>query len=319
MYKIKNQQLPKSKENNENYLESDYECDENEFKLLLKNLKKHRPKFSITLKEIEIKMNRVREEEEEENKYKEKNDLNQTTNMSINNEAKNKKILEFIIDNSDFSFLQFKVLFITLLIIGFEGMQLPFTSLMLIPLREYYKMNELQVQFSGAIIFVGVSIGSALLHPFTENYGRVFTMSLFTILSVLTSLVLVFATNYYIFLVMRLLLGVSLGILEPAVLSTLCEYLPLKLRSFALTMIWCGGAIGIGVLYIGMNVFMPQYNIRKIEVAFYVCFLYIAFVAFFTYYFYFDSPRHLIMKGKENIKKLLNYSKKSQEGLLVKN
>ena len=58
MYREKNKLAPKSKNNNENYENSNYEIEEEVFQKFIKNLRKKRPSKIITLDEIEIKIKR---------------------------------------------------------------------------------------------------------------------------------------------------------------------------------------------------------------------------------------------------------------------
>lgn len=94
------------------------------------------------------------------------------------------------------------------------------------------------------------------------------------------------------------MLGFSLGITEPIVLSSLCEVLPIYLRSFALTMVWCGSATGTGSLYLSIVFFLPNYSIRLIQIVFLLCFVYTLTTAIIVFLYYSDSPRHLIFQKK---------------------
>lgn len=250
---------------------TEYEATELELQKIITNLNVNKPKQMLTLPEIRFKMNRENSE------------------LSL---------IDYIINKSGYGYVQWISIWVAAGVLGFEGIQLPFTSLMLIPLNEYYNMTDIQTEFSSAIIFIGVGIGSFMLSYMTNWIGRLTTMNIFSVLALFFTFISCFCTSYYLYLVIRVIIGVTLGVLEPLVLSTLVEFLPIKYRAFVLTIIFAGGATGTATLYLAIVVFLPNYSIKNIQIVFIVIFFYSLVIVAINLFFYEDSPRHLILQNK---------------------
>lgn len=170
---------------------------------------------------------------------------------------------------------------------------------MIIPLKEYFVINDTQYEFATSIIFVGVGFGSFMMSYFVDKLGRVNVLKISVAWLLFFQLLSIIWYNIVLFSIFRFLLGISLGILPPITMNILCEYLPIKHRSYILTAIWSIFVFGNILTLIVMLIYMPDLNSNGTESVFISQLVISVIVSVIFFILVKDSPRNLILNGKE--------------------
>ncbi|HEY4350034.1 MAG TPA: MFS transporter [Paraburkholderia sp.] len=149
-----------------------------------------------------------------------------------------------IIDSHKISWLQIRVALlgaITLMLDGFDNQMIGYVAPAL-KSAWHLSAGALGPVFSAGVF--GVGLGSILIGPFGDRFGRVKTL-LFTVLCfALFSLLLAQATSITELTVLRFFIGLVLGAVIPLVVVLCNEYAPLRHRAKMVTMMTCGYAVG---------------------------------------------------------------------------
>jgi len=149
-----------------------------------------------------------------------------------------------IIDGQKISWLQIRVALlgaITLMLDGFDNQMIAYVAPAL-KTAWHLSAGALGPVFSAGVF--GVGLGSILIGPFGDRFGRVKTL-LFTVLCfALFSLLLAQATNIPEMTALRFGIGLVLGAVIPLVVVLCNEYAPLRHRAKMVTMMTCGYAVG---------------------------------------------------------------------------
>ncbi|HVE08435.1 MAG TPA: MFS transporter [Paraburkholderia sp.] len=149
-----------------------------------------------------------------------------------------------IIDGHKISWLQIRVALlgaITLMLDGFDNQMIAYVAPAL-KTAWHLGAGALGPVFSAGVF--GVGLGSILIGPFGDRFGRVKTL-LFTVLCfAVFSLLLAQATTIAQLTVLRFGIGLVLGAVIPLVVVLCNEYAPLRHRAKMVTMMTCGYAVG---------------------------------------------------------------------------
>lgn len=82
---------------------------------------------------------------------------------------------------------------------------------------------------------IGIVVGSFAAGPLSDNFGRKKVLSIGTFMYGLFTIPCIFAPNYTIFAVFRVVAGLFLGVCTPIVTTLFTEFTPTKQRSFFIT------------------------------------------------------------------------------------
>jgi AAHS family 4-hydroxybenzoate transporter-like MFS transporter len=149
-----------------------------------------------------------------------------------------------IIDGQKISWLQIRVAFlsaITLMLDGFDNQMIAYVAPAL-KSAWHLSAGALGPVFSAGVF--GVGLGSILIGPFGDRFGRVKTL-LFTVLCfAVLSLLLAQATTISELTALRFAIGLALGAVIPLVVVLCNEYAPLRHRAKMVTIMSCGYAVG---------------------------------------------------------------------------
>ena len=149
-----------------------------------------------------------------------------------------------IIDGQKISWLQIRVALlgaITLMLDGFDNQMIAYVAPAL-KSAWHLSAGALGPVFSAGVF--GVGLGSILIGPFGDRFGRVKTL-LFTVLCfAVFSLLLAQATSIAEMTALRFGIGLVLGAVIPLVVVLCNEYAPLRHRAKMVTMMTCGYAVG---------------------------------------------------------------------------
>jgi len=212
---------------------------------------------------------------------------------------KNTKILDEISEKIGYDNHTILIIILIFSIINIEGLHMTFFSLLIIPIKQIFLLNDHYLELLSGILFAGVGIGSALSGYMTNKYGRKLVINFFIFTSFLSNLFLAFTINFFLFSFFRFCIGLSLGLFIPAALNLLTEKLPLKYRSIFLNAVWIGFNSGNLILLTLVYYIMPNFEIsgfRKLLIS--TSFLSL-FVFLLSFFFLEDSYRNLILKGNQ--------------------
>lgn len=221
-------------------------------------------------------------------------------NCNINKNNKNMQPLSIddIYNEAGFTLKAFTILMLAILIISLEGIHFYIFSLLLLPLKVYYLINENSINVINSLVFFGFSIGSLSIGYLTKKFFR--KNIILTVLIYLTIVQLLWTntSNYYLICIERAIMGICLGILVPLVFNTTSEFLPVNIRAFCLALIIIGFSFGQLLLVLIVYSVMPNFQEDRIpEVLKHLIFYHLAI--FVLFFFLFDeSPKSLFNCGK---------------------
>jgi MFS family permease len=214
-----------------------------------------------------------------------------------------------LIEEKGYTKQHYKSIIMTLLLLSTEGVQIPLTSILFIPLKSFFNMTDVQAEIGSAILFLGVGIGSALVSLLSAVLGRTQILYYSLVTISMFQLITIFMHDYWIFVFLRFMIGISLGTILPIALNSLLEILPIKNRSIVMTLVWSGVGCGVGLLYVSIFILMPNYELSGLKYVYTLMFFYSLFLLVLIAYNFNDSPRNLIIY-RLNLKK--------SEGELIK-
>ena len=84
----------------------------------------------------------------------------------------NKNVIDQIINKYSYGWITLKVYSLVGLILCVEGIHMTFFSVILIPMKKYFFMNDFQTYIVTSLFFLGVGIGSFLAGFLTEKFSR---------------------------------------------------------------------------------------------------------------------------------------------------
>ena len=215
---------------------------------------------------------------------------------SSGNEIK-EKIIDKIIENGFFT--KYPLFITTSIITCFiaNGLILNIFNLIIIPAKKYFNASDFTTQITAGILFIGLSIGSGIASLLSEKYGRARVIKILSFIMFITYLISTIFFNIFFFLLSRIILGFTVGIIEPLIFNTFGEYLPIKIRGFLLMNSWFFYTLAVFLENIIALKVMP--NLESENLRDYLIILNFFFILnfFVTLLILYDSPRNLIIKS----------------------
>jgi AAHS family 4-hydroxybenzoate transporter-like MFS transporter len=148
------------------------------------------------------------------------------------------------IDRQKISWMQLRIVLLgafALMLDGFDNQAIAYVAPAL-KTAWHLRAGALGPVFSAGVF--GVGLGSILIGPFGDRFGRMKTL-LFTVLSfTVFSLLLAQATTIPQLMILRFCIGLGLGAVIPLVVVLCNEYAPQRHRAKMVTFMTCGYAIG---------------------------------------------------------------------------
>jgi MFS family permease len=215
-------------------------------------------------------------------------------------QAEIKKIQE-IYDKYGYGRTNFKFIAVTFLVIMCYGIHLSIYAIMLLPMNKAYELTPLEQKFASSIVFLGLAIGSVLLGLIKEaKKHRKLVLISFTLLLTICHVIISFIFNPIIFIIVRFVIGACIGIMLPSSYSLLVEYLPLKMRSFVLSLVWMSYPISRICLACCMLVVMPNLEDDQTQTVMLINLAIPVGTLLACIFLVKDSPRNLIVVGKHD-------------------
>jgi putative MFS transporter len=152
----------------------------------------------------------------------------------------------------------------------------------------------------GTFLFVGFFIGSTLSAFFTDRLGRKETLQYVSLVQFILSVYSTTATNVYIFLVIRCIFGLLIGIIVPLIPALCAEIIPSSFRSKATAVV--NGLFSVGQLISSILAYFCLNNLTvgNWRLLLLICSFPPLLVWFATWKWFKESPRFVILKGDLN-------------------
>lgn len=170
-----------------------------------------------------------------------------------------------VIDNSKLTAFHWRVIILSTLIIIFDGYDLVIYGVALPLLMKEWGIDPVTAGFIGSVALFGMMFGALIFGTISdklEHYGvsrkRVIAacIILFSLFTVLCG----YAETPQQFSIFRFLAGVGIGGVMPNVIALVSEYAPKKFKSFFVTLMFSGYAIGgMAAAFLG-SILVPIYG-----------------------------------------------------------
>lgn len=193
---------------------------------------------------------------------------------------------------------QFQQIAISFFIAIIIGIDTTLIFILIIPLQEYFEITMIQMGYLGAIFSAGLFTGYLLVTLFMSKLSRTLTTKISVMAIIISQFCSVFVVNFYYFAICLYTIGLSIGMLSPLVMNTLCEYLPKRLRSYVMNAIWTGSSLGNIWTLILVLIFTPNFEIKGLQIILFILWATVFFSGLVFLVGYTDSPRNLILNKR---------------------
>lgn len=208
-------------------------------------------------------------------------------------------LIDYIIENSGYTIHQYSVILCAFLVLSVLGITFNLIPSMILPLCTLYNLDYPTVEFISILFYLGNAVGAFLAGTASSIYKRkkVLVTSLL-ILNTLLILLSLFELSILGFSLIQFTMGIFTGLIAPLIINLLCEYLPVFLRAFFLSLMWLGySSIQVFIIYSMINI-MPELQPERLRKIYQCCFLYVLIASAVIVYLIKDSPRNLILEEK---------------------
>lgn len=207
----------------------------------------------------------------------------------------NKVNMEELVDNANFNNFHWLILFITGLIIIFDGYDLIIYGVVLPKIMAEWEMDAITAGALGSYALFGMMFGAFIFGSLADKFGRkkliIFCLLLFSIVTFFNG----FASNPTEFGIYRFIAGLGIGGVMPNAVALISEYAPKRMRSMLITIMFSGYAVG-GMVAAGLGIWLiPQFGWSSV---FFVGIIPVILLPIFIMLLP-DSPAFLIKYGKQ--------------------
>jgi AAHS family 4-hydroxybenzoate transporter-like MFS transporter len=156
----------------------------------------------------------------------------------------NQRNVTEIIDQQSIGWFQIRVVVLGILTLFWDGYDTQAIAFIAPALKNAWHLHAdaLGLVFSTGV--VGLGLGGLLIGPFGDKLGRTRILILAMVCTGILSLLTAWATDIRQLLVLRFLIGISLGTVMPICIVLTNEYAPHRHRAAMVTVTICGYAIG---------------------------------------------------------------------------
>lgn len=152
--------------------------------------------------------------------------------------------VEDVIDASPISRMQYGVYITCFFLVGIDGFDSAVVAFLAPVIRQEWQLgpNSLALLLTAALL--GGIIGSVLLGPAADIFGRTRTVLVATVTYGAMTALSYFAQNLMTLFLLRLAAGICFGGVLPCAIALTAEFSPARRRSFLITAMFCGFMIG---------------------------------------------------------------------------
>lgn len=176
----------------------------------------------------------------------------------------NKIDVHKIIDEAIFNKFHFTVLFWCALVIIFDGYDLVIYGVVLPKLMEQWALTPIQAGALGSYSLFGMMFGALIFGALSDKIGRkkviAITVTIFSGMTFING----FATTPTEFGICRFIAGLGIGGVMPNVVALMTEYMPKKIRSTMVAVMFSGYSVGgMASAFLGMYL-MPNFGWQSV-------------------------------------------------------
>ena len=204
--------------------------------------------------------------------------------------------IDKIFDEIGYTFFHFKMILIVSFMFFVDGGEMIVINLLLSTIQNEWSFSNMNKSLLSSSVFFGFFIGSMLSGLFTNKYGRKNPIILGMMIIYVFSLLTATGYDFYSLFLIRVIVGIGIGIVVPAATALVTESIPGKNRSLVLNLLWILYAPGI--IYI---CWIAMHYIRKQDLLWRnICFLNSinSLIVVILSFFLDESPRYLLLKNR---------------------
>lgn len=196
--------------------------------------------------------------------------------------------------------VQFLQFFVSGFIFFSEGFFLTMIPSVIIPMKEYFKINDLVICIINMMMFIFLAIGNLLGSHLSGNLTRKNLFLVALLFKIPCSILILLSRSLEVFTASFVIIGLSLGLIVPVAMNNLTEIIPIYMRAFTITFVWCFFCLAQFLTPLLLSTFMPTLNhenlftVISIGIIFSNVFMILSFILFQ------ESPRHLLFEGKSD-------------------
>lgn len=224
-----------------------------------------------------------------------------STNQSNYLTVCNKKIPLFdeLNNNAGLTKIHYLTMAFSFFILFIDGMHMCLINVIFIPFQNLYNLSEFQVSLISSSMFLAVGAGSMLSGNKNLIGSRKEAIVRYTFVIFLFHFLIGVFTNLALFIIFRICIGVSLGIIMPKINNLLVEILPVKNRSFIMISIGVSFNLGAICLNVLLFIIMPNFEKDRLYLVFLISSIPIALFTYIMYKYIRESPRYMILNNQE--------------------
>lgn len=203
--------------------------------------------------------------------------------------------LDEFLDKVGYTKCHYIMIFIVSYIFFVDGCEMILVNLLLSSIQKEWGFGSMQRSLLSSAIFLGFFTGSFVSGYLTNKYGRKNPSIVGTIIITVFTSCTVHTTCFYQLLIIRIIVGIGIGVVVPGTTSLVTETIPTKLRSLVLNLLWI--LYPLGIIYI---CYVSMYFVHNSEELDWrkICFVnsYTGIIMIFMAFGLNESPRYLIYK-----------------------
>lgn len=228
-------------------------------------------------------------------------------------------LMDQLVEKAGYTKTHFYMISFACLILFLDGIQMCLFSSTFIPFQKLHNLSQFYMSLISSSMFLAVGFGSFLTTKESMVKNRKDTLIKYTFLMFVMSFSIGIFQNLFIFILCRLFIGMCIGIILPMNSNLLCEFLPIKYRSFF--MVITGTFFNLGVIFLNsiMYIIIPNLEHEKLLLVYLIVSFPNLIVSIILFFKLEESPRYLIIHHREQegfeilekiIKRNLNHDEK---------
>jgi MFS family permease len=204
---------------------------------------------------------------------------------------------------------QFLVMFTIGLILVADGIEMSGMGLILPIITNEWHISQTLQGLLGTTLFLGFFIGSVLGAIYSDRLGRVNSLTWISLLQFFVGLCSCIATNVYIYLFVRVILGGLLGFMAPVIPSLCIELTPANMRGRTTVILMSLYSLGQLMSTIIAYFTLEDLSRGNWRLMLFICSLPPLLVWFLSYMYLKESPRYILLREQDISKgiDILNY------------
>ena len=192
--------------------------------------------------------------------------------------------------------LQFIQFFVSGFIFFSEGFFLTMIPSVIIPMKEYFKINDLVICIINMMMFIFLAIGNLLGSHLSGNLKRKNLFVVALLFKIPCSILILFSRSLEVFTASFVIIGLSLGLIVPVAMNNLTEIIPIYMRAFTITFVWCFFCMAQFLTPLLLSTFMPTLNHENLFTVISIGVIISNVVMMLSYILFQESPRHLLFE-----------------------